>query len=117
MRKILSVVVVLAVVAILVVDGLGMYAAHRIAVEVAEASAREAARVYVATQGSEAAADKLVQSIAKEADVVVIAADYHSGTTRWYQVTIQKEPDTHVLGRIPYVRDLLAQESTALAHF
>jgi type II secretory pathway pseudopilin PulG len=112
MRTILIAVIVLAIVAVLIVDGLGMYAAHRIVVEVAEGAAEQAAQVYVATDGSERAAQ-----IASEADVQLVSADYHAATTRWYQVTMRAQPDVFFLDHLPYVRDLLAQESTATVHF
>ena len=109
--------IIVAVVVILIVDGLGMYAAHRIAVEVAEGAAEQAAQVYVATGGSERAAEETAEGIANEVDVQLVSASYHAATSRWYQVTVTVQPDTHVLGRLPYVRDLLLQESTAVVHF
>jgi type II secretory pathway pseudopilin PulG len=117
MRTILIAVIVLAIVAVLIVDGLGMYAAHRIVVEVAEGAAEQAAQVYVATDGSERAAQDVAQGIASEADVQLVSADYHAATTRWYQVTMRAQPDVFFLDHLPYVRDLLAQESTATVHF
>jgi hypothetical protein len=117
MRTIIITIITLAVVATLVVDGLGMFAAHRIAVEVARGAAQQATQVYVTTRGSEDAAARAVQSIADEADVQLLEAGYHAATTRWYQVSVRVEPDTHVLGRLPYVRELLTQESTAVVHF
>jgi hypothetical protein len=117
MRTILITVIVLAIVAVLVVDGLGMYAAHRIVVEVAEGAAEQAAQVYVASGGSERAAQDAAQGIANEADVQLVSADYHAATTRWYQVTVSVQPDAHFLSHLPYVRDLLVQESTAAVHF
>lgn len=117
MRTIIFIVVLLALVGALVVDGLGMYAAHRIAVEVAEGAAEQAAKAYVATDGSEAAAERAVERIAEEAGVQVIAADYHRASSRWYEVTIRTEPHTYFLRHLPYLKDYLAQESTAVVHF
>src|SRR5665647_3539896 len=97
MRTILTAVVVLAIVAALILDGLGMYAAHRIVIEVAETAAEQAAQVYVATGGSERAAQDTVQGIANEADVELVSASYHFATTRWYQVTVCVQPNTHFL--------------------
>jgi hypothetical protein len=117
MRAFILIVIILAVVAGLVVDGLGMYAAHRTAVEVAKGAAQQAAKTFVATEGSEAAAEGVVEGIAKEAHVQVVAADYHKASSRWYEVTIRTEPRTYFLRHLPYVKDYLAQESTAVVHF
>ncbi|HLA83034.1 MAG TPA: hypothetical protein VJP78_15670 [Thermoleophilia bacterium] len=116
MRTIVLLVVILAIVAMLIVDGLGMFAAHRIAVEVAKGSAEQAAQVYAATD-SERAAEHRVQGIASEAEAQLVSASYHAGTTRWYQVTVRVEPATHFLKHVPYLSDLLVQESTAVVHF
>lgn len=117
MRTILLTVVTLAIVVILIVDGLGMFAAHRMVVEVAESAAERAAQVYVASRGSEGAAQETALDIANEADVQVVSAAYHAATTRWYQVTVRVEPNTHFLKHLPYVSGLLSQESTAVVHF
>jgi hypothetical protein len=117
MRTIISVVIILAVVAALVVDGFGMYVAHRTAVEVANGAAEQAARTFVATKGSEAAARQVVEGITKEAGVQLIAASYHMVSSRWYEVTIRTEPETYFLRHLPLLKDHLAQESTAVVHF
>jgi len=117
MRAIIFIVIVLVVVAALVVDGLGMYAAHRTAVEVAKGAAEQAAKTFVVTKGNEAAADEVVEGIADEAGVELIAADYQKASSRWYEVTIRTEPHTYFLRYLPYVKDYLAQESTAVVHF
>lgn len=117
MRAIIVIVIVLAVAAALVVDGLGMYAAHRTAVEVAKGAAEQAAQTFVATKGSETAAEAVVQGIADEAGVQLIAAGYHKASSRWYEVTIRTEPETYFLRHLPFLRGYLAQESTAVAHF
>jgi hypothetical protein len=117
MRTIIIAVIILVVVTVLVIDGLGMFAAHRTAVEVARGAAQQATRVYVDTRGNEGAAKRAVQSIADEANVQLVEAGCHKATTRWYQVSVRVVPDTNFLGRLPYVRDMLTQESTAVVHF
>ncbi|MFH0916667.1 MAG: hypothetical protein V1912_09510 [bacterium] len=117
MRTIIVIVVILAIAAMLTVDGLGMYAAHRTAIEVAKGAADHAAQVFVATQGSEAAAERAVQGIAREADVQLVSADYHKAATRWYEVTVRSEPKSYFLKHLPYLKDHLAQQSTAVVHF
>ena len=117
MRAIIVIVIILAVVAALIVDGLGMYAAHRTVVEVAKGAAQQAAKTFEATNGSETAAEEVVEGIADEAGVQLIAADYHKSTSRWYEVTVRTEPQTYFLRHLPYLKDYLAQESTAVVHF
>jgi hypothetical protein len=117
MKRLIIIIVILAVIAILAVDGFGMLKAHRIAVEVAKASAEQAVIVHKATGGSEIRAVEVVQRIADEAGVEVLMADYHSGVEQWYQVTVRMEPKTYFLGRIPQIREHLVRESTAIAHF
>jgi hypothetical protein len=117
MRTLLIIVVILAIVAVLGLDGLGIYVAHRTVVEVAEGAAEQAAETFVATKGNEAAAERVVQGITDEADVQLVAAAYHKETSRWYEVTVRTEPRSYVLRHLPYFRDHLAQESTAVVHF
>ena len=117
MRTILVAVITVAIIAILIVDGLAMYGAHRIAVEVAQGAANQAAQVYVATGGNQGAAQAAVQGIAKEADVQLVSASYHVASDRWYEVKVRVMPKSHFLIHLPYVRDLLLQESAAVVHF
>jgi hypothetical protein len=117
MRAIVTIVVILAVAAMLSVDGLGMYSAHRTAVEVAQVAAEQAGRAFVATRGSEAAAEQVVEGVAREAGVHLVSASYHQGTTRWYEVTVRTEAKSYFLKHVPYLKDRLAQQSTAVAHF
>jgi hypothetical protein len=117
MRTIIFIVIVLAIVAVLVLDGFGMYTAHRTAVEVARSAAEQAAQAFVATKGSEAAAEKLVQGIADEAGVELVSAAYHRASSRWYEVTVRAEPNSYVLRHLPYLKDYLGQESTAIEYF
>lgn len=117
MKRLAISIVILAIIAIMAVDGFGMLKAHRIAVEVAKGSAEQAVIVHKATGGSQIRAVEVVQSIADEAGVELLMADYHSGVEQWYQVTVQMEPKTYFLGLIPQLRERLVRESTAIAHF
>jgi len=117
MRVFILIVVFVAIAAVLAVDGVGMYAAHRTAVEVAKGAAEQAARTFVATQGSETAAENVVEGIAREADAQLVSAGYHKGSTRWYEVTVRTQPVSHFLKHLPYLKDHLAQQSTAVVHF
>jgi hypothetical protein len=117
MRAIIYIVVMLAIAAVLALDGSGMYRAHRMAVEVAEGAAEQAARAFVATGGSEAEARHVVEGITREADVQLVSARYQRGGSRWYEVTVRTEPKSYVLKHLPYFKDNLAQESTAVVHF
>ena len=117
MRAVVSIVVILAIAAVLALDGSGMYRAHRTAVEVADGAAEQAVQVFVATNGSEAAARDVVEGIAREADVQLVSARYQKGASRWYEVTVRAEPKSYVLKHLPYLKDNLTQESTAVVHF
>lgn len=117
MRAFLIIVIMLALVAALAVDGFAVYVAHRTAAEVAKGSAEQAAKTFVGTNGSESAAKEAVKRIADEAQVRLVAVRYHKTNGRRYEVTVRTEPHTHFLKHIPYLRDHLAQESTAMARF
>lgn len=117
MRKLIAIVVILAIAAALAVDGLGMYAAHRLAVEVAEGAAGQTAQTFVDTRGSEAAAERVAEGVAGEANVQLVSAVYHQASTRWYEVTVRAEPKTYFLKHLPYIKDHLGQQSTAVVHF
>jgi hypothetical protein len=117
MRTILIAVISVAIIAILIADGLTMYAAHRIAVEVAQSGAQQAAQVYVATGGDQGAAQDAVRGIANEAGVQLMSVSYHVATDKWYEVKVRVMPNSHFLIHVPYVRDLLFQESVAVFHF
>jgi len=117
MRAVIIIVIILAVIAALAVDGFGMYVAHRTAVEVAAGAAKQAAQTYVVSKGNEQAAEQVVKAIAEEARAQLVAVDYHKATARWYEVTIRTEPRSYFLKHLPVLKDYLAQESTAVVHF
>jgi hypothetical protein len=117
MRTILLVLALLVVVGFLVVDGVGMYVAHRTAGELSEAVAEEAAQAYVDADGSEAAAKRAAEAVAAEAGVELLDVTYHRGTTRWYEATVRAEGKSFFLKHLPLVKDRLDWESTAVVHF
>lgn len=117
MRTILLVLVLLALVGLLVVDGVGMYVAHRTAAELSEAVAEEAAQAFVETDGSEAAAQLAAEAVAADAGVELLDVTYHRGTTRWYEATVRAEGRSYFLKHLPLIRDRLDWEATAVVHF
>lgn len=117
MRAYISIVIIAAVIVMLFVDGLGMYAAHRTAVEVAEGAAEQAAGTFIATRGDETAAKQVAVALAREADAQLVSAVYHKGSTRWYEVTVESEPRSYFLEHLPLLKGYLTQESTAVVHF
>jgi type II secretory pathway pseudopilin PulG len=117
MRVLLSVFVLLAIVAVLVFDGLSMYGAQREAVDFSAKAAQQAAQTYVDTKGNEDAVHRTIQDLATTEGVELLEMTYHKGTTRWYEVTIQAESDSILLKYIPYVKDHLSQRSTTIEHF
>jgi len=116
-RVIISTLVLLAIMAVLVVDGVSMYGAHRDAVDFSEQAARQAAKTYVDTNGNEDAVKQRIESMAAEGGVQVVDLSYHKGTTRWYQVTIEAQGGSILLKYIPYFKNQLSQDSTTIQHF
>ena len=117
MRVILSTFVLLAIVAVLILDGVSMYGAHREAVDFSAEAAEQAARTFINTKGSEDAAHMTVTDLAAEGGVELVDMSYHKGTTRWYEVTIKAEGSSILLKYIPYFKDRLSQKSTTIEHF
>jgi hypothetical protein len=117
MRTILLIVVVLALVGVLVADGVSMYAAHRSAVDFSNRAVEQAARTYVETGGSEDAVHRVIQDMAVNEGVELLDLSYHKGWTQWYEVTVQAVGTTYLLRHLPFVKDHLAQLSSAVAHF
>jgi hypothetical protein len=117
MRTILSTFILLAIVGVLVADGIGMYNAHREAVSFSAKAAREAAQSYVDNRGNEDAVHREIQDMATNEGVELTEVTFHKGTTRWYQVTIKVQSGGILLKHVPYVRDLTVQESTSVEHF
>jgi hypothetical protein len=117
MRVILFIVVLLALAGVLVADGAGMYAAHRNVVDFSNRAAERAAQTYVNTKGSKDAVNKVIQDMAVNEGVEVVDLSYHWGTTRWYEVTVQALGTSYLLKHLPFVKDHLAQQSSAVKHF
>jgi hypothetical protein len=117
MRVIVFVIVLLAVVGVLVADGASMYGAHRDAVNFANMAAEQAAQTYVDSGGSQDTVHRVIQDMALNQGVELVDLSYHKGTTRWYEVTVKAEANSYLLRHLPFVKDHLAQSSTAIAHF
>jgi hypothetical protein len=117
MRVFLSTFILLAIVAVLIFDGVSMYGAHREAVNFAAEAAEQATQAFVDTKGNEDAVHRIVQDMATTEGVELVEMAYHKGTTRWYEVTIKAESDSILLKYIPYFKDRLSQKSTTIEHF
>jgi hypothetical protein len=117
MRVIVSTLILLAIVAVFIADGVSMYGAHRTAVNFSAQAAQRAAQTYVDTRGNEGAARSVVQDMAVNQGVELVDLSYHSGTTRWYQVKVKVESASILLNHLPFFKDHLAQQSTAITHF
>jgi hypothetical protein len=117
MRTVILLLVILGLVGFLVVDGVGMYVAHRQAVALSERVAEQAALTYVDTKGSEEAAERVAEAVAAEAGVELVDVAYHRGTTRWYEATVRAHGKSYFLKHLPLIREHLAWESTAVVHF
>jgi hypothetical protein len=117
MRVIVFVIVLLAVVGVLVADGVNMYGAQRTAANFSSTAAEQAVKTYVDTKGNEDAVHKVIQDMAVDQGVELIDVSYHKGTTRWYEVTVKAQGTTYLLNHLPYLKNHLAQTSTATAPF
>ncbi len=117
MRVILFIVVLLALVGVLVADGMSMYGARRSAVDFSDRAAEQAVQTYVDTGGSEDAVHRVIQDMAVAEGIELVDLSYHKGTTRWYEVTVRAVGTTYLLGHLPLVKDRLAQKSSSVAHF
>jgi hypothetical protein len=116
-RVVVSTLVLLAIMSVLVFDGVSMYGAHRDAMDFSEQAAKQAAQTYVDTSGNEDAVRTRIETMAAEGGVQVVDLSYHKGTTRWYQVTIEAQGQSILLKYIPYFKDQLSQDSTTIQHF
>ena len=103
--------------AIFVADGVNMYGAHRTAVNFSAAAADQAAQTFVDTSGNEDAVHRVIQDMAVTKNVSLLGLTYHSGTTRWYEVKVEVERSSILLKHLPFFKDRLAQQSTAVLHF
>ena len=119
MRAAISIVVILAIAAVLALDGTGMYAAHRTAVEVAKGAAEQAAQVVCRhrRQRGGGASDVGGRDRSTRRTSSLSRPTISRATTRWYEVTVRAEPRSYVLKHLPYLKDHLAQQSTAVVHF
>jgi hypothetical protein len=117
MRVILFVIVLFAVVGVLVADGVNMYGAHQTAVNFSNVAAEQAVQTHVVTKGNEAAVRETIMDMATDQGVELVDVTYHQGTTRWYEVTVRAVGGSYLLRHLPFVKNHLAQQSTAIAHF
>lgn len=117
MRVIIFIVVLLAIVGVFVADGVSMYGAHQNAVNFSNQAANQAAQTFVDTGGNKDAVQSVIQDMAVNAGVELVDLSYHQGTTRWYEVTVKAVGKSLLLKHLLYLKDHLAQESTAIAHF
>ena len=117
MRAILSIFVLLAIVGVFIADGVSMYGAHRTAVNFSTEAAGQAAQTYVDTGGNEDAVHRAIQDMATTDNVELLALNYHRGTTRWYEVKVEVKSSSILLNHLPFFKDHLAQQSTAILHF
>jgi hypothetical protein len=117
MRMVLFTLVVLALVGVLIFDGVSMFGAHREAVEFAGQAGVQAALTFVDTDGDEDAVHRTIQDLASSNGIELVDLTFNKGTTRWYEVTVKAQSGSILLKHIPYFKDRLAQTSTSIKHF
>ena len=116
-RNIISTLLLVAIVAVLVFDGISMYSAHRAAVKFADQAGIEAAQMFVTTKGDEDAVHKAVDDLTSSKGAELVNLSLHEGTTRWYKVTVRVPSSSILLKYVPYFKDRLPQRSTSIEHF
>jgi ABC-type uncharacterized transport system substrate-binding protein len=114
MKSILSGLLILAVLAIVVVDGMAVYVAFTSAREVASGAGEQAAIEYVTSHGNLNTAKQAAQSFADSKNTVLVSIDYHQAEASYFTVSTQKMATTYVLKYIPGMKKLLLQKSTAV---
>lgn len=117
MRGLITLFLAMAVLAIVVLDGIGMYVAYQSAEDVAQAAAEQAVFEYKATQGNVAAAKAAAESLASSKGAELVDIEYHKGQVDWFSAEVEVLPDTYVFGHLPFVGDHLMQSSSAVAQF
>ena len=117
MRSILTFVIVAGLVAVLALDGIGMYSAHTKAVGAAQAAARQAVAEYVASESNAGAAEQAASQVAIDSGAKLVSVSFHQADTKWVEVTVQATPHVYLLGYVPYLKAHLAQDSTAVLHY
>lgn len=119
MRNILKLMLVIAVLAVLILDGASMWMAYQLVHEVAGRTAEEATVEYVASHGNEAAAKQAATSYARSREVDLVSIEYHQGQSggRWFEAEVKAEAPTRVFRFIPLLNRLLVQEASGIAQF
>ncbi|GAB4244595.1 MAG: hypothetical protein Kow00129_04210 [Thermoleophilia bacterium] len=117
MRSILSVLLAMALLAVIVLDGIAMFVAYQSSEEVALAAAQQAAIEYTATRGNLSAAEAVAYEVAASKETSLVSLELHSSQTRWFRAVASAEPETYVFKYIPVLNEHLAQTSSAVVQF
>lgn len=112
MRGAITLVLSLILLAVLLLDGYGMFAAFQDSRELALGAAQEAAIALEAT-GNEGAALKEADTYVNNHDGELLELDYGKVQSQWYRATVRVEPQTFVFKFVPVLNRFLDQESTA----
>lgn len=117
MRSILSIFLALAILAVLVLDGVAMFVAYQSSEDVAEAAAQQAAIEYTASRGSVQAAEKAAYTYAASKQTELVTIEFHNDGTKWFRAVASASPETYVFKYLPVLKDHLSQTSDAVVQF
>lgn len=112
MRGAITLILALVLLAVVLLDGYGMFVAFQSSRELALGAAQEAALSMEST-GNEGTARKEADTYVSSNDGELLELDYGKGQSRWYRARVRVEPRTFVFQFIPGLNRYLDQESTA----
>lgn len=111
-RGAITLVLALVLLAVIVLDGYGMFAAFQDSRELALGAAQQAA-LSLEQSENEGLARKAADSYVSSHDGELLELDYGKVQSRWYRAKVRVEPKTFVFQFIPILNRFLAQESSA----
>jgi Flp pilus assembly protein TadG len=103
--------IVIAIMAIVVVDGTSVYYTYRSASEVTSEAAEIAANTYSNTR-DEALASLAAEAYCIEEGYEFISFQVNREVGNLYEVTCGTQADTYVFKHLPYMKDMVDQQST-----
>ena len=117
MRTVLTTLLVVALLVVVVLDGIGMFLAYQSSYEVARTAAQQAALQYVATGGSVAAAQEAASSYALQKNVQLVRCDLHTSDKKWFEAEARVQASTYLFKYLPVIGHYTAQKATAVVRF
>jgi len=104
---------VIAVMGIIVIDGLSIFSTYQLVDETTEDAAKQAKYEYD-TKKSDIAAENSAADICEENGLIFEEFDIRYDFGHTYKVTCTKEADTYVFKHIPWLKDFTIQERSVI---